>query len=327
MINFFEKLAALVCKYMTILVIVFATIAFVNPAPFKPVGPYISYMLGVIMLGMGLTMSLKDFRLVLTRPKDVFYGVAFRYLIMPLAGFFIGKLLGLPPALAAGMVLLGAAPSGTGSNVMTYIAKGDTALSITVSSVNTILAPVLTPYIFLLLAGSMIPIDVTALFIDIVKIVLIPVTAGVALHMVAPKLVGKIIKIVPAVSVVFIIAILSSVVALNAAKMAMVALVLCVAVVLQNTFGLTLGYYSAKSVGMSSKKSRAIAFEIGMENTGLVVALALVHLDPMAALPAAVCTVWEYISGSVLASYWGSRPLEEECLESEVVLVKKDECC
>jgi len=322
MIKFLEKLAAVVCKYMTAWVLIFATIAFVNPDPFKLVGPYISYMLGVIMLGMGLTMSLKDFRLVLTRPKDVFYGVAFRYLIMPLAGFFVAKLLDLPPALAAGMVLLGAAPSGTGSNVMTYIAKGDTALSITVSSVNTILAPILTPYIFLLLAGSMIPINVTALLIDIVKIVLIPVTAGVALHMIAPKLVERIIKIVPAVSVIFIIVILSSVVALNAAKMAMVALVLCIAVIIQNSFGLALGYYSAKWVGMSSKKSRAIAFEIGMENSGLAVALALAHLDPMAALPAAVGTVWEYISGSVLASYWGSRPLEEEGAESEVELVE-----
>ena len=322
MIKYFEKLAAFICKYMTVWVLIAAAIAFVNPAPFKLVGPYISYMLGVIMLGMGLTMSLEDFRLVLTRPKDVFYGVFFRYLIMPLAGFFVAKLLGLPPALAAGMVLLGAAPSGTGSNVMTYIAKGDTALSITVSSVNTILAPVLTPYIFLLLAGSMIPIDATALLIDIVKIVLVPVTAGVALHMAAPKLVEKIIKIVPAVSVVFIIAILASVVALNASKMAMVALVLCVAVVLQNVFGLSLGYYSAKAVGMSPKKSRAIAFEIGMENSGLAVALALAHLDPMAALPAAVGTVWEYISGSLLASYWGGRPLEEEGLESEVALVE-----
>jgi BASS family bile acid:Na+ symporter len=323
MVKWLEKLAALICKYMTVWVILTSVIAFLNPAPFKGVGPYISYLLGVIMLGMGLTMSLDDFRLVLTRPKDVFYGVFFRYLIMPLAGFFVAKFLGLPPALAAGMVLLGAAPSGTGSNVMTYIAKGDTALSITVSSVNTVLAPVLTPYIFLLLAGSMIPIDVTVLLVDIVKIVLVPVTAGVALHMAAPKLVDKIIKIVPAISVVFIITILSSVVALNAAKMATVALVLCLAVILQNLFGLTLGYYSAKSVGMSPKKSRAVTFEIGMENSGLAVALALAHLDPMAALPAAVGAVWQYMSGSVLASYWGNRPTEEaKSQASEVALAK-----
>lgn len=305
--KYFEKVARFICQHMTLWVVLCSAVAFFNPEPFKPIGKHISYLLGVIMLGMGLTMSLDDFRLILTRPKDVFYGVFFRYLIMPLVGFGVAKALDLPPALAAGMVLLGACPSGTGSNVMTYIAKGDTALSVTVSSVNTILAPLLTPYIFLVLAGTMIPIDAGALFMDIVKIVLIPVAVGVGLHTVAPRLVEKLTKVVPAVSVIFIIAIMSSVVALNAAKMATMALVLCVAVGIHNTAGLLLGYYAGKGVGMPDRKSKAITFEIGMENSGLTVALALAHLDPMAALPGAVMTVWEYVSGSLLASYWGSK--------------------
>lgn len=321
--KYLEKLAQFICRNMTLWVVVFSAIAFFYPAPFKPVGKYISYLLGIIMLGMGLTMSLEDFRLVLTRPKDVFYGVFFRYLIMPLVGFGVAKMLGLPPALAAGMVLLGAAPSGTGSNVMTYIAKGDTALSITVSSVNTILAPVLTTYIFAFLAGAMIPIDIAALLIDIVKIVLVPVAAGVMLHMVAPALVEKLTKVVPAVSVIFIIAIIASVVALNATKLATMAMILCVAVMIHNIAGLLLGYYAGRTVGMSKKKSRAITFEIGMENSGLAVALALAHLDPLAALPAAVMTVWEYIAGSLLASYWGRKPVDEETVSaSEAVAVK-----
>ena len=312
--KYFEKVAQFICRHMTLWVVLCCAVAFVHPEPFKPIGKNISYMLGVIMLGMGLTMSLEDFRLVLTRPKDVFYGVFFRYLIMPLVGFGVAKLLGLPPALAAGMVLLGAAPSGTGSNVMTYIAKGDTALSVTVSSVNTILAPFLTTYIFMWLAGSMIPIDIVALLVDIVKIVLIPGATGVALHTAAPKLVEKLTKIVPAVSVIFIIAIMSSVVALNAAKMATMALILCVAVGIHNTAGLALGYYAGRVVGMSVKQSKAITFEIGMENSGLAVALALAHLDPMAALPAAVMSVWEYVAGSLLASYWGAKADKEESL-------------
>jgi bile acid:Na+ symporter, BASS family len=321
--KYLEKLAQFICRNMTLWVVVFSAIAFFYPAPFKPVGKYISYLLGIIMLGMGLTMSLEDFRLVLTRPKDVFYGVFFRYLIMPLVGFGVAKMLGLPPALAAGMVLLGAAPSGTGSNVMTYIAKGDTALSITVSSVNTILAPVLTTYIFAFLAGAMIPIDIAALLIDIVKIVLVPVAAGVMLHMVAPALVERLTKVVPAVSVIFIIAIIASVVALNATKLATMAMILFVAVMIHNIAGLLLGYYAGRTVGMSKKKSRAITFEIGMENSGLAVALALAHLDPLAALPAAVMTVWEYIAGSLLASYWGRKPVDEETVSaSEAVAVK-----
>jgi BASS family bile acid:Na+ symporter len=282
--KYLEKVAQFICKNMTLWVVLCSVIAFFNPEPFKPIGKYISYLLGIIMLGMGLTMSFEDFRLVLTRPKDVFYGVFFRYLIMPLVGFGVAKMLGLSPALAAGMVLLGAAPSGTGSNVMTYIAKGDTALSVTVSSVNTILAPVLTTYIFSYLAGGMLPIDVGALLLDIVKIVLVPVAAGIALHSAAPKMVEKVTKVVPAVSVIFIITIMSSVVALNASKLATMALVLCVAVAIHNIAGLVLGFYAGKAVGMSEKKSRAVTFEIGMENSGLAVALALAHLDPMAAL-------------------------------------------
>ena len=319
--RFLEKLAQFICRNMTLWVAVFSAIAFFYPAPFKPIGQYISYLLGVIMLGMGLSMSLEDFRLVMTRPKDVFYGVFFRYLIMPLVGFGVAKMLGLPPALAAGMVLLGACPSGTGSNVMTYIAKGDTALSITVSSVNTILAPLLTPYLFLLLAGTMIPIDVGALFLDIVKIVLIPVAAGVALHTCAPRLVERLTKVVPAVSVSFIIAIIASVVALNSSKLATMAAILCVAVAIHNIAGLLLGYYAGRTAGMTTKKAKAITFEIGMENSGLCVALALAHLDPLAALPAAVMTVWEYISASLLAGCWGGRADEADAVTEEVAAV------
>mgnify|MGYP000001632117 FL=1 len=321
--NVLEKTADFVCRWMTLWVILFSALAFLNPEPFKPIGKYISYLLGVIMLGMGLTMSLKDFRLVFTRPKDVFYGVVLRYLIMPVVGFLVAKALGLPAALAAGMVLLGSCPSGTGSNVMTYIAKGDTALSVTVSSVNTVLAPLLTPTIFLLLAGAMIPIDTESLLWDIVKMVLIPVTAGVLLHMAAPKQVEKISKIVPVLSVVCIITILSSVVALNAAKMATMALILCVAVVLHNGLGLLLGYGSARSLGMPEEKSRAVSFEIGMENSGLTVALALAHLDPMAALPAAICSIWQFISGSLLAGYWAHKSEQMELPEEAETAVAK----
>lgn len=311
MIKCLEKLAQFICRHMTIWVIILSVIAFFYPAPFKPIGKYISYLLGIIMLGMGLTMSFQDFRLVFTRPKDVFYGVFFRYLIMPFIGFGVAKMLDLPPALAAGIILLGACPSGTGSNVMTYLAKGDTALSVTVSSVNTILAPLLTTYMFSWLAGAMIPVDINALLMDIVKIVLVPIGAGVLLHTMLPSLVEKLTKVVPAVSVVFIIAIIASVVALNASKMATMALILCGAVMLHNVAGLLLGYFAGKSVGMPERKAKALTFEIGMENSGLAVALALAHLDPMAALPGAVMSVWEYITGSLLAGYWGNRQEKE----------------
>lgn len=321
--NLLEKLASFISRYFTLWVILFSAVAFIQPEPFKPIGKNIPYLLGLIMLGMGLTMSLDDFKMVFTRPKDVFYGVALRYMIMPLIGFGVAKLLGLPPALAAGVVLVGACPSGTASNVMAFISKGDTALSVTVSSINTILAPLLTPYMFLLLAGTFIPIKAEALLYDILKIVLLPVAAGITIRTLASSTVEKFTKVVPVISIVSIIAILSSVVALTAAKLATVAGIVLAAVLMHNTLGLLLGYTSAHAVGMSEKKARAITFEIGMENSGLAVALAIAHLDPMAALPAAVCSIWQNISGSLLAGYWGSKENSDEIVPSAKLAEQK----
>jgi BASS family bile acid:Na+ symporter len=306
-----ERLAKIITQYFPLWVILFAAAAFFQPDPFKPLGIYIPYLLGIIMLGMGLTMSLHDFKLVLTRPKDVLFGILLRYLIMPTVAFGVAKLLNLPPALAAGLILVGACPSGTASNVMTFIAKGDTALSVTVSSFNTILAPVLTPFIFLYLAGTMIPIQAGALLVDILKIVLLPVFAGIILRMLASSVVDTFSKAIPAVSVIAIIMIIAAVVALNAAKLVTVAGIAFLAVILHNAIGLFLGYGASRGVGMSEGKARAISFEIGMENSGLAVALAMAHLDPMAAIPGAIFSVWHNFSGSLLAGFWSNRKLKE----------------
>jgi len=306
-----EKIAKFITKLFPVWVIVFAGIAFLSPDPFKPFGKYIPYLLGLIMLGMGLTMSLDDFKLVLTRPKDVFYGVLLRCFIMPGVAFAVAKLLDLPPSLAAGLILVGACPSGTASNVMTFIAKGDTALSVTVSSINTVLAPILTPYIFLFLAGTLIPIDAGALLYDILKIVLFPVTIGIVVRMFASDVVERITKVIPLVSVLSIIAIISIVVALSAAKLATVAGIAFAAVALHNALGLSLGYGASRAVGINHKKSKAICFEIGMENSGLAVALAIAHLDPIAAIPGAIFSVWHNFTGSILAGFWAARDADE----------------
>lgn len=308
--NVLEQFIKLITKFFSLWVIVFAAAAFFMPAPFKGIGPLIPYLLGLIMLGMGLTMSIEDFKLVLTRPKDVILGVVLRYLIMPVIGFAVAKLLGLPPALAAGLILVGACPSGTASNVMSFIAKGDTALSVTVSSFNTILAPLLTPFIFLYLAGTMIPISAEALLADILKIVLFPVALGILLRMLAGGAIERLQTMIPAISVISIIMILSSVVALNAGRLATVAGIALLAVVLHNSLGLLLGYGASRAAGLSEKKSRAISFEIGMENSGLAVALAMAHLDPMAAIPGAIFSVWHNFSGSLLAGFWSNRDVE-----------------
>ncbi len=302
---------ARITKLFPVWVILFAAVAFLSPDPFKPLGKYVPYLLGLIMLGMGLTMSLADFKLVLTRPKDVLYGVALRCLIMPGIAFSVAKLLDLPPSLAAGLILVGACPSGTASNVMTFIAKGDTALSVTVSSINTILAPLLTPYIFLFFAGTLIPIDAGALLFDILKIVLFPISIGILLRMFAGEFVERIAQLIPFVSVVSIIAIIAIVVGLSAAKLATVAGIAFAAVALHNGLGLALGYGTSRAVGINHRKAKAICFEIGMENSGLAVALAIAHLDPIAAIPGAIFSVWHNFTGSLLAGYWGARDENE----------------
>lgn len=309
-----EKIVKFITKLFPLWVFLCAATAYLMPEPFKPYAKWIPWLLGVVMLGMGLTMSLDDFKLVLKRPRDVISGVLLRYAIMPLVAFGVSKALGLSPSLAAGLILVGCCPSGTASNVMTFISKGDTALSVTVSSINTILAPVVTPFIFLFLAGTMIPIDASALFNDILKIVLAPIAIGVAINMMAGAAIKKITTFVPLISVVAIIAIITVVIALSAAKLATVAVMAFVAVVLHNSFGLGLGYGASRGVGMSHRKSKAIAFEIGMENSGLAVALAIAHLDPIAAVPGAIFSVWHNFSGSLLAGYWAGR---DEDLSSE----------
>lgn len=305
-----EKISRTITKLFPLWVVIIALIAFFTPDPFKPFASTIPYFLGIIMLGMGLTMSIDDFRLVLSRPRDVLCGVGLRYIIMPFVGYTVAKLLNLPPSLAAGLILVGCCPSGTASNVMTFLAKGDTALSVTVSSINTILAPLLTPYIFLFLAGTLLPINAEALLIDILKIVLLPIALGIGLRTIASGFVDSIMKIVPVVSVVAIIFVIAVVVALNAAKLATVAGLVFLAVALHNAFGLLLGYSASRTIGLGQQQARAIAFEIGMENSGLAVALALVHLDPIAAIPGAIFSVWHNLTGSTLAGFWNSRSMK-----------------
>ena len=307
----FDKLAHYLTQLFPVWIVLFAVIAFFYPTVFNSYGSSIPWLLGVIMLSMGLTMTPKDFQLVFTRPKDVFYSVALRFAIMPTVAFLIVKILDLPPALAAGVILVGCCPSGTSSNVMTFIARGDTALSITATSINTLVSPILTPYIFVLLAGTFIPIDAMALFADILKIVIFPVIAGLLLRMAIPNIIDRLGKAVSVISVFSVVTILGIVVALSAEKLMTVASIAFVAVILHNCLGLGLGYGSSRALGLDHRKAKTLSFEVGMENSGLAVALALAHLDPIAALPGAIFSFWGTLSGSLLASFWGNRDKDD----------------
>lgn len=311
-----EKISKFLGAYFPLLVIIAATAAYVNPPVFRMAVPFIPQLLGVVMLGMGLTLTKDDFVAVFERPRDVIIGVLLQFIIMPLLGYLLAVSMNVSPDLAAGFILVGCVPSGTASNVMTYLAKGDVALSVTVSSLTTLIAPFVTPYLFLMLGGKFIPINATALLIDILKIVIVPIVLGVAIRQMFNSAVQKFVKVVPVLSVLAIITIVAAVVAASAARLASVAGIIAIGVIIHNLLGYMVAHFVAKRVcGMSEFKARAIAFEVGMQNSGLGAALAMVHLSPVAALPSAIFSVWHNISGPALAGWWARRTPDAEAIK------------
>jgi BASS family bile acid:Na+ symporter len=313
-VNVADRFTKWVTGFFTLWVIVFAILAFYNPNFFKWLVPYISILLGIIMFGMGMTLSPEDFKQILKQPKNVIIGVLLQFIIMPLLGFGIVLLLQLPYQLAAGVVLVGCVPSGTASNVMTLIAKGDVLLSVTVSSITTLLSPFITPYLYYWLAGTWIPIDPNAMFVDILKIILIPIVLGFLIRVLFGAERTKAVSyFLPSVSVFAIVLIISAVIAVTRDRLFLVAIPVIIAVILHNSLGYLLAYLSSKYLfGMTEKQARAISFEVGMQNSGLSTVLAMKFLTPIAALPSVVFSVWHNLSGSMLANFWSQRDPEDE---------------
>jgi BASS family bile acid:Na+ symporter len=270
--------------------------------------PAIQPLLGLVMLGMGMTLAPADFRRVAERPAAVAIGVALQFAIMPLAGFALARALGLPPALAAGVVLVGACPGGTASNVVAWLARGDVALSVTLTTASTLLSPLATPALTALYAGTRVPVPAGAMLRDIAAIVVVPVAAGVALRALAGARLDRLARILPAFSVAAIVTIVAIVVAMNRGRLVEAAAPAALAVVLHNALGLALGWGAARALGRPEQEARTIAIEVGMQNSGLAAALAAAHFPPAAALPGALFSVWHNLSGAALASWWSRRP-------------------
>lgn len=307
-----EAISTIAGKYFAVWVICIAVIAFIIPDPFLIFGGYITILLGIVMFGMGLTLKAVDFKLVITNPVPVIIGVCAQYVIMPLSAFLIAYIMNLPAELAAGLVLLGSVPGGTASNVMVYLAKGNVPLSITMTSFSTLLAPIATPIILLLLAGKWMPVDPIAMFTSIIQVIIIPIILGIIIRRVVPQIVEKSINVIPLISVVAIMIIVSAVVAGNVDTIASAGSIIFAAVVLHNAFGLLFGYITARVLGLDESNRRAISIEVGMQNSGLGVALATAHFGPLAALPSVLGAVWHNISGPILATYWSKKPEKPE---------------
>ncbi|MFC4003292.1 bile acid:sodium symporter family protein [Prauserella oleivorans] len=297
-------------RWFAVLVLLGGLAGMVAPEQTTPVAEYVPVFLGVIMFGMGLTLRAADFALVLRRPLAVLFGLLAQFLIMPLTAWGIGQLFGLSGALLIGMVLVGAAPGGTASNVIVYLARGDVALSVTLTSVATLLAPLLTPLWVLALVGSELPVGFGDLFASIAQVVLLPIVAGVLVRAIAGGLVQRVLPYLPLISVAGIVVVVASIVGSNADTVAASGLLLVLAVVAHNGAGLALGYLAAKVAGLDESARRAVSVEVGMQNSGLAASLATSHFAPAAALPGALFSVWHNVSGALLATFWARRAAE-----------------
>lgn len=299
--------ATLAVTVFPLLILGGAAAALLLPGTFAPLGAGITYALMIIMFGMGLTLTLPDFALVVKRPLPVLLGVVFQYSIMPLLALGIAVLLQLPPALAAGLILVGCVPGGTSSNVVTYLARGDVALSVTMTSISTLLSPVLTPLLTLWLAGQYLPVAAGDMASSIVQIVLIPVVGGIVLRLLLPRIVARIQPALPWISVLGITYVVLAVVAGSHDVLASAGVLLILGVILHNCCGYGIGYLAGFLTRGSVPTRRAIAVEVGMQNSGLAAGLGSAHFTPEAALPGAIFSVWHNISGGLLASVWGRR--------------------
>ncbi|MBU2951215.1 bile acid:sodium symporter family protein [Tamlana agarivorans] len=270
-------------------------------------------LIQIIMFGMGTSMSIQDFGAVIKSPKGVFVGVSAQLGIMPIMGFVLAKFSGFPPEIAAGIVLVGSSPSGVASNVMAYLAKANLALSITITSIATLIAPFVTPLLMKVFAGEFVEIDVFAMMWSIVKMIILPIGAGLLVNQLLKEKMDGFRKILPLISMFGIWAIIVVITAAGRDNLLEIGVLLMVLVLIHNIFGYFLGYWYARLLKLNKQDSRTIALEVGMQNGGLAsgIANSLGKIATMGLAPAVFGPLMN-ISGSILASYWHKRPVDIE---------------
>jgi len=295
---------------MGVLVLLSAVVALWQPDVFAHVRPtVINPMLGIIMFGMGLTLKLDDFQVVFSRPKDVLTGCLAQFTVMPLLAWLLSRMFALDDALTIGVILVGCCPGGTASNVITYLAKGDLALSVGMTATSTVLAPVLTPLLVWLLAGKAVDVNVVGMLLSILWVVIVPIAAGLIVKKLWPRFTEKATAYLPALSTLTICAIILIIIAANASKLMTGGLTIILVVMLHNLCGLLLGYAIGRLTGMPATKRRAVSIEVGMQNSGLASSLATLHFAayPMATIPGAIFSVWHNLSGAIVARLYARK--------------------
>lgn len=297
-------------RYVGAIVLLTAAVSLLAPASFNWLDAvYINPLLGLVMFGMGLTLNPADFKVVFSRPKDVIIGCLAQFIIMPLTAWVLAKGFHLSPELALGVILVGCCPGGTASNVMTYLAKGDLALSVGMTATSTVLAPFLTPLLTKLMAGTFVHVDALSMFFSIVQVVILPIVVGFMVQKYLPKFTSRAVGYLPAFSSLAITLIVGIVVSHNAEKLLTSGLLIILVVMLHNICGLLLGFSIGKLLKLEYKKCVAISIEVGMQNSGLASSLATLHFAtfPMATIPGAIFSVWHNISGALMARLYSSR--------------------
>ncbi|ANN62734.1 bile acid:sodium symporter family protein [Brachyspira hyodysenteriae] len=297
-------------KYMAVIVLIVAAVSLFFPKTVSFIKTsYVNYLLMIVMFGMGLTLKLEDFKVVFTRPKDIIIGAIAQFTIMPLLAFLLSIAFKLPPELAVGVILVGTCPGGTSSNVMTYLANGDVALSVGMTSVSTILAPFATPLLTLLYAGQKVDVNAVSMFVSIVQVVILPIALGFIINKFFYKFTNSIKEILPLISVLAIVAIVAAVVSANSQRLMQVGYLVIIVVVLHNCLGYLLGYLLGKLFRLNNAKCKAVSIEVGMQNSGLATSLAATHFASMAlaTVPGAIFSVWHNISGSIVANIMASK--------------------
>lgn len=300
-------LCSIITKFIAVIVLIGAAVAYLWPAPMSHISTkWVSPLLGVVMFGMGLTLDVREFGRVFTHPRNVLVGFLCQFTIMPLAAVLLVRLFSLPPELAVGVILVGCCPGGTSSNVITYLSKGDVALSVGMTSVSTLVAPVITPLLVKLLAGAYIPIRFWAMFLSIVEVIILPIALGLLIKRFFPRFSQAVADYLPAFSTIIITVIVMAVVAANSGSLHICGLTVIVVVILHNLLGLLLGLLAGKLLHMSVRQMTAVSIEVGMQNSGLACSLAATHFASMALapVPGAVFSVWHNISGALAAKVY-----------------------
>ena len=299
-----NRIIAFFNSHLSLWVILLGGIAYFYPPAFLPIKPYINVFFAITMFGIGLVITENDYKNIISSPKQILWGNLCQFTIMPLMALVTSFVFSLSPEITVGLVLTGSAPGAMTSNVISYLSDGDVAYSVSLTAVATMLSPLLTPFITLMLAGTLVPIPFLSMFLTIIYTVVVPLLLGFTIRRLFPRFIVAIENLPPALSVAAIVIITSYVVAANKESLGKATLIIFAAVIFHNLSGMFLGFFAGKAARYSFKRQKTLSIEIGMQNAGLGVILALEHFSKEVAIPAAIFTIWCIVSASLLVNFW-----------------------